>query len=170
MGMMQGAGMLGNMMSKRKQQNPTITYVWGINSPASNNVLHDFTPSFAVNFTKAPGVNLEDYVPVIVKLTPSQNAYRLVGATQGKTDEQANAAMDWPVYSTYIEDRVQADTQKAKPGDYTIKPSTPLQPGEYAVVLRPISKDKKFSGADVARAQGDGFMFNAVWSFQVAAQ
>ena len=39
--------------------------------------------------------------------------------------------------------------------------------GEYAVVLRPISKSKKFSGGDVARAQGDGMVFDSVWSFQI---
>jgi hypothetical protein len=40
-------------------------------------------------------------------------------------------------------------------------------PGEYAVVLRPVSKTKKFSGGDVARAQGDGLIFDAAWTFQV---
>jgi hypothetical protein len=35
-------------------------------------------------------------------------------------------------------------------------------------VLRPVSKTKKFSGADVARGQGDGFVFGVVWSFQIA--
>ncbi len=169
MGVMQAGSVFSGMMS-RKKTTPTVTYVWGLTNAASANVVKDFSPSFAVNFSKAPGVNLDDYVPAIVKLTPSQNAYRLVGATQGKTDQGTDAAMDWPVYSGYIEDRVPIDAQKSKPGQYTVKPSTPLVPGEYALVLRPISKDKKFSGADVARAQGDGFMFNAVWSFEVAAQ
>jgi hypothetical protein len=35
-------------------------------------------------------------------------------------------------------------------------------------LLRPISKDKKFSGGDVARAQGDGLMFDAIWTFQIS--
>ena len=32
--------------------------------------------------------------------------------------------------------------------------------GEYAVVLRPVAKDQKFSGGDVERGQGPGLMFN----------
>ena len=54
------------------------------------------------------------------------------------------------------------------PGQYQISSVTPLLPGEYGIVLRPVSKDKKFSGGDVARAQGDGLMFDAAWSFQVS--
>ena len=42
-----------------------------------------------------------------------------------------------------------------------------LAPGEYAVVLRPISKGKKFSGAEVVQNQGPGLLFNSAWSFTV---
>ena len=59
---------------------------------------------------------------------------------------------------------------KERPGQYKISPASPIVRGEYAVVVRPISKSKKFSGGDVARNQGDGMMFNAVCSFQVQAQ
>jgi hypothetical protein len=53
-------------------------------------------------------------------------------------------------------------------GQFKISPASSLMPGEYAVVLRPVSKAKKFSGGDVARGQGDGLMFDSAWSFQVA--
>jgi hypothetical protein len=43
-----------------------------------------------------------------------------------------------------------------------------MLPGEYGVVLRPVSKSKQFSGVDIMRGQGDGMIFNAAWSFQVA--
>ncbi len=42
-----------------------------------------------------------------------------------------------------------------------------LGTGEYGIVLRPISKTMKFSGADVARNQGNGKVLNSVWSFEV---
>ena len=58
--------------------------------------------------------------------------------------------------------------QNVAEGDYNLSPQAPLLPGEYAVVLRPVAKDQKFSGGDVARGQGPGLIFNAVWSFQVA--
>jgi hypothetical protein len=103
---------------------------------------------------------------MIVKLTPAQNTCRIVGATQGRADAGASPAADWQVYSHYLEEPVTITPQKLGPGKYKI--TTPeLAPGEYGLVLRPISKTKKFSGGDVARAQGDGLMFDAIWTFQI---
>jgi len=161
----QAGGIFSGVMSRRKQ---TITYVWGVPNPASATVLQDFAPSFAVNFANAPGISPDDYEPAIVKLTPAQNTCRIVGATQGKEDARESAAADWQIYSSFMEERVPAKAEKAKPGEYKLTSNSPLLPGEYAVVLRPINKSKKFSGADVARGQGDGFAFNSIWSFQIA--
>jgi hypothetical protein len=146
---------------------PTVTYVWGVAGPASGNVFQTVSPTFKVNFSHAPGVNPDDYEPAIVKLTPAQNTCRIVGATQAKADASASAAADWQVYSHYLEERVKADPQKLGPGIFTLSISQ-LLPGEYGLVLRPVSKDKKFSGGDVARAQGDGLMFDAIWTFQIS--
>lgn len=145
---------------------PTVTYVWGVPGPASGSVLQTASPTFKVNFSHAPGVNPDDYEPAIVKLTPAQNTCRIVGATQAKADASASAAADWQVYSHYLEERVKTDPQKLGPGIFTMSISQ-LLPGEYGLVLRPVSKDKKFSGGDVARAQGDGLMFDAIWTFQI---
>ena len=146
---------------------PTVTYVWGVAGPASANVLKTASPNFKVDFSRAPGVNPEEYEPAIVKLTPAQNTCRIVGATQAKADASASAAADWQVYSHYLEERVKTDPQKLAPGIYTVTTSQ-LLPGEYGLVLRPLSKDKKFSGGEVSRAQGDGLMFDAIWTFQIA--
>jgi hypothetical protein len=146
---------------------PTVTYVWGVSGPASANVLQTASPSFKVEFSRAPGVNPDDYEPAIVKLTPAQNSCRIVGATQAKADASASAAADWQVYSHYLEERVTVSPQKIASGSYNVATSQ-LLPGEYGLVLRPVSKDKKFSGGDVSRAQGDGLMFDAIWTFEIA--
>lgn len=146
---------------------PTVTYVWGVPGPASSNVLRSTTPSFSVDYSRAPGVNPEEFEPAIVKLTPAQNTCRIVGATQGKADAGASPGADWQVYSHYLEEPVTVTPEKLGPGKYKI--STPeLAPGEYGLVLRPIAKTKKFSGGDVARAQGDGLMFDAIWTFRIS--
>lgn len=147
---------------------PTVTYVWGVPSPAATNVLQTVSPSFAVDFSRVLGVGADDYEPAIVKLTPAQNTCRIVGATQGKADMKSSAAADWQMYSHFLEERVSVRAEKTSPGQYRVSPASQLQPGEYAVVLRPLSKEKKFSGGDVARAQGDGLMFDAIWTFQIA--
>jgi hypothetical protein len=161
----EGGSVLSGIMGSRK---PTVTYVWGVTGPASSTVLQTDSPKFVVDFSRAMRVTLDDYAPAIVKLTPAQNTCRIVGATQGKEDLGSSPTADWEVYSHFFEERVSAQVKKVGSGKYEISPSSELEPGEYAVVLRPISKSKKFSGGDVMRAQGDGLLFDAAWSFQVA--
>ena len=160
----QAGGIFSGMMSHRKA---SVTYVWGVPSPTSANVLQTVSPAFTIDFSRVPTVNADDYEPTIVKLTPAQNTCRIVGATQGKEDERSTPAADWQIYSHFLEERVNTKNEKLGSGKYKVSVSE-LFPGQYAVVLRPISKDKKFSGGDVARAQGDGLMFDAIWTFQIS--
>jgi hypothetical protein len=160
----QAGTVVSGMLSHRT---PTVTYVWGVAGPASGNVLQTASPSFKVDFSHAPGVNPDDYEPAIVKLTPAQNTCRIVGATEAKADASASPAADWQVYSHYLEEQVKTAPQKLGAGKYNLTTSQ-LLPGEYGLVLRPASKQKKFSGGEVARAQGDGLMFDAIWTFQIA--
>lgn len=162
---MEAGSIFSGIMGRRK---PTVTYVWGVPNPASANVLPTSSPGFSVDFSRTPGVNPNDYEPAIVKLTPAQNTCRIVGATQGKEDARSSPAADWQIYSHFLEERVPTRAERLGAGKYKVSPASELFPGEYAVVLRPISKSKKFSGGDVARAQGDGLMFDALWTFQIA--
>jgi hypothetical protein len=161
----QAGSIFSGMMSHRT---PTVTYVWGVPSPASTNLLQSVSPSFAVDFSRAIGINPDEYEPTIVQLTPAQNTCRIVGATQGKADARSSPAADWQMYSHFLEERVATHAEKLSPGKYNVSPASQLQPGQYAVVLRPTSNDKKFSGGEVARAQGDGLMFDAIWTFQIS--
>jgi hypothetical protein len=162
----EGAGsIVSGIMSHRT---PTVTYVWGVPSPTSSNVLQNSKPTFSVDYSRTQGITPDDYEPAIVKLTPAQNTCRIVGATQGKEDARSSPAADWQIYSKFLEERVAVKSEKLDAGKYKISPATELLSGEYAVVLRPISRSKKFSGGDVARAQGDGLMFDALWTFQIA--
>ena len=161
----QAGTIFSGIMTHRK---PIVTYVWGVPNPASANVLQTVSPAFAIDFSRMPGVKPDDYDPAIVKLTPAQNTCRIVGATQGKQDASSDPAADWQIYSHFLEERVPSQAEKLAPGKYKLSPASELPPGEYAVVFRPTSKSKGFVGGDVARGQGDGLMFDAVWSFQIA--
>ncbi len=161
----EAGSIFSNVMSHRQAK---MTYVWGVPGPASVNVLQSASPSFAIDFSRALGVTPDDYAPAIVKLTPAQNTCRILGATQGKADASSSPAADWQIYSNFLEERVNAQVQKLAPGKYKISPASELAAGEYGVVLRPVSKSKNFSGGDVARAQGDGLMFDTVWTFQIS--
>jgi len=56
---------------------------------------------------------------------------------------------------------------KVATGRYLLQPSDGLLPGEYGIVLRPVNKEKKFSGSNVSQNLGEGLVFNCVWSFEV---
>jgi len=166
--MVESAG--GMFSSAMLHRTPNVTYVWGVPSPTSINILQSTAPTFGVDFSRAPGINPEEYAPAIVRLTPARNNCRIVGASQGKADARSSAAADWQVYSHYLEEQVAIIPQKFAPGKYTLTFKADLIPGEYGLVLRPISKAKKFSGGEVARAQGDGLMFDVIWTFQISEE
>ena len=162
----QAGGIFNGAMARRK---PKTTYIWAVPGVASASVLPFVSVSFDVNFAGAAGVALDDFEPAIVKLTPAQNTFRLIGATEGNADAGSDPTADWQIYNGFVQDKVASTVKKIAPGHFQISPGSALLPGEYAVVLRPVSKNKKFSGADVARYQGEGIIFDSVWSFQVSA-
>jgi hypothetical protein len=153
---------MGGIMGKRK---PTLTYVWALPSPKSATVAPSNTPSFDINYAGIPGVNADEFEPAIVKLVSTQNNWRLVGANEAKQDTAQG--MNWEVYSSFVEQRVPAQVQKSESGKAHVSPSAALAGGEYGIVLRPVNKSKKFSGSDISQNQGEGVLFNSVWSFSV---
>ncbi len=157
-------GVMGGLMGHRK---PTVTDVWALPGQKSDLVLDSNQPSFEVHFANIPGVVADEYEPALVKLAPSPNNFRLVGATQAKQDVLESSTMDWEIYSSFMEERVGAQATKVSSGEYKLQAAAALPAGEYGVVLRPLNKSKKFSGSSVAQNSGEGLLFNSVWSFAV---
>ncbi|HVH72901.1 MAG TPA: hypothetical protein VNB49_17570, partial [Candidatus Dormibacteraeota bacterium] len=95
-----GAAIVGGLLSHRAKQ-AKVTYVWALNggtSPAS--VTGGSAPAFEVNYAGLPGVNPDQFEPVIVKLSPTpQSNFRLVGATEAATTAEQSTQADWPIYS-----------------------------------------------------------------------
>jgi hypothetical protein len=157
-------GVMGGLMGHKK---PTVTDVWALPGQKSDLVLDNNQPSFEVHFANIPGVVADEYEPALVKLAPSANNFRLVGATQAKQDVLESSTMDWEIYSSFIEERVGAQATKVSSGEYKLQSAAALPAGEYGVVLRPLNKSKKFSGSSVAQNSGEGLLFNSVWAFAV---
>ena len=158
------SGVMGGIMGHRK---PTVTDVWALPGQKSDLVLDTNQPSFEVHFANIPGVVADEYEPALVKLAPSANNFRLVGATQAKQDVLESSTMDWEIYSSFMEERVGAQATKVSSGEYKLQTAAALPAGEYGVVLRPLNKAKKFSGSSVAQNSGEGLLFNSVWAFAV---
>lgn len=146
----------------------SITDVWAIPSQKSDTFTHNSQPGFEVSFDGIPGITVDDYEPVLIRLQPSpQSNFRLVGATAVKPSEMQSSEANWDLYASFVEQRVAAQATKVASGRYQLQATSGLTPGEYGVVLRPVNKAKKFSGNNVAQNVGDGLVFNCVWSFEV---
>lgn len=162
-----GSTVLTGLMARRKQQSK-ITYVWALPGHGSPAQASSSTPKFDINYAGIPGVNVDAFEPVIVKVSPSsQSDCRLVGATEASTTAEQSTQQDWPIYSSFVEDRVTATVQKVSPGHAVLTPSAGLPAGQYAIALRPTDKSHKFSGEDVGKNQGEGLLFNYAWPFSV---
>lgn len=162
----EAGGIFGSAMSHRKS---TVTYLWAIQGANSATQATSRQPRFSVNFAQWMYVTLDDFEPVIVKLTPTTppSVWRLIGASQGKENAYSSSSVDWQAFSNFMQDPAPTQVKKIASGIYEISASQPLEAGEYGIVLRPISKTMKFSGADVARNQGNGKVINSVWTFEV---
>jgi hypothetical protein len=161
------AMMAGNLLAKHKAASTPMTDVWAIPGVKSETVIHSSQPMFEVQFDGIPGVNADEYEPVVIRLQPSQSNFRLVGATTATANEMQSSETDWNMYASFVEQRVPVQATKISSGRYQLQASSGLAAGEYGVVLRPIHKDKKFSGNNVGQNVGDGLVFNCVWSFEV---
>ena len=129
------SGMMSGFLAHRK---PTVTEVWAIPGQKSETVANN-APTFEVNFANIAGVNADEYEPVLIKLAPSPKNFRLVGATEAKQDVFESQTMDWQVYSSFVEDRVDIQAKKSGTGQYELTPNAPLVSGEYGVALRPLN-------------------------------
>jgi len=160
----QAGGIFGGIMLHHKE---TLSYVWALPGPSSSYLSPSNAPIFIVNFAGIHDVHADDYEPAVVKLALTPNNWRLLGATQGKQDALSNPALDWPIYSSFVEDRVSVQSSKLANGDWQISPAAPLPEGQYGLVLRPLNRSKKFSGQKVGQNLGDGALFSSCWTFRV---
>ena len=143
---------------------PKVTYVWGLPGRKSARELTDTNPMFELNYGEIPGVDPDAYEPALLKLVQSKDNYRLVGATQIKMDAKPMMAGSNPENGKWIsEDRWPSRVDKEERGFYILHVNSPLEPGEYAVVLRPVKGYKAVSSGLGGHAQ----VFYSVWDFSV---
>jgi hypothetical protein len=110
------------------------TAVWALAATQSTRVL-DVPPVFEIDFAHIPGVDPDRYQPAIVQLVPTNDNYRLVAAAE--TDGSNTGALP---RGPIIEEDVAAESTRLGRGQYRVVPKAQLGPGEYALVLRPISE------------------------------
>jgi hypothetical protein len=161
---MSAFSMASGFMPGMRPGAPKMTYVWGLPGRKSGRELADTTPMFELNYGDIPGVDPDAYAPAILKLVQSKDNYRLVGATQMKMTAKNMRNGGGPENGKWIdEERWPCHVSKEERGFYILRVDSPLEPGEYAVVLRPVKGYKAGSSGLGGHAQ----VFYSVWDFSV---
>ncbi|HEX5216418.1 MAG TPA: hypothetical protein VFV98_13220 [Vicinamibacterales bacterium] len=143
-----------------------VIYTWTVDGAVSETVVAEKRPSLVVMYKSVRDLAAADLTPVLVKLTPTISGVRVVGFVRGRADQASRTDADWDVIKDLKQDVVRATVAVPEPGAAQITPLSDLEPGEYAVVLRPNGK-KKLSGASVLAIGPDSRLFTAAWTFSV---
>lgn len=150
----------------RDADDATATYVWVADGSAATQVVTERRPSFLGVYKDLVGLNPDDLMPVLVKVTPAASGVRLVAALRGKGDQASRTDLDWDVVRDLKQDIVKTDIQRVERGGVKITPVADLTPGQYAIVYRLASK-KKVAGATLLGREGEGRVFGLAWDFEV---
>lgn len=161
---MSAFSMASGFMPGMRPGAPKMTYVWGLPGHKSERELNDTNPMFELTYGDIPGVDPDAYEPALLKLVQSKDNYRLVGATQIKMTAKNMRNGGGPENGKWIsEERWPCHVNKEERGFYILHADSPLEPGEYAVVLRPVKGYKAVSSGLGGHAQ----VFYSVWDFSV---
>lgn len=145
------------------------TAVWALAATSSARVL-DFNPLFEIDFAHIPGVDPDKYQPAIVQLVPTNDNYRLVAAAE--TDGASTGSVP---RGPIIEEVVATESTRVGRGQYRIAPRNMLGPGEYALVLRPISDSRRQRRRDAEASLGEllggstSQILYLTWEFSIAS-
>lgn len=104
----------------------------------------------------------DTYEPVMVRMEPTKDNWRLVGLSK-LSSKDLSGGME----SGIIEDRIPIDAHRLDRGHYQIIPQSALEPGEYAMVLRPLQAGKKKKGVATRDQQAETQIFFSVWDFSI---
>jgi len=142
-----------------------VTYVWLIDRLAADvRVMAEPRPTIAVRYDAAPGISPDDFVPAIVRLVGTPTGPRVVSAMRGRVDSASRTVADWNVEKDLKQEIVRSTTEATARGLVKLTPEADLEPGEYAVVMRPTG-NKSFAGSNVLSPTDDGRVFGIAWVF-----
>jgi hypothetical protein len=120
-----------------RPNDPATTAVWALLGPTAARTF-DHEAAFEIEFGAIPGVNPDEYRPAIVQLVPTNDNYRLVGAAKTSADDEGGTPSG-PI----IEEPVPAQLTQLARGHYRVALGAQVPPGEYALVLRPVTQERE---------------------------
>jgi Holliday junction resolvasome RuvABC DNA-binding subunit len=162
-------GVAGNVITKLPglRRDPTITIIYALAGRQSPTALPADHPKFEIFYGDVVGANPDDFVPSLVKISPTNNNWRLTGAEKTNPKYlQSHQRTDF----TFIEEVIPIRTTNLGRGHIAIELQDALPPGEYGIVLRPVSKTWKVDVSDLAAKSGEGVLLLPVWDFSIGAK
>jgi hypothetical protein len=161
---MSAFSMASGFMPGMRPGAPTMTYVWGLPGRKSSREMENTDPILELNYGDIPGVDPDAFEPVILQLVQTKDNYRLVGSTKVKMDRKNMMSGNSPENGKWLSEvRWPTRIYKEERGFYVLRVDKPLEPGEYAVVLRPTKNYKTAPSGLGGHAQ----VFYSVWDFSV---
>ena len=149
-----------------KEGSTPVTWVWTISKSASAAALKvSGQPTFFASYHDIPGLQATAFVPAIVRVVSSPAA-GVVSIAAGRADVGARDVADWTIPRDIKYDIVTTTPLGGNIGMIKVRPATPLAPGVYALVLRPMYLTG-YSGARVFGDDGIGLAFGEAWLFRV---
>ena len=145
----------------------STTWVWAIPGRQAAVRVAPGRPAIRVGFDALPDIDTSAFVPVLVRLATTSDGWRIVGAAKGAENLASND--HWQPYEKFVQTMVPAEARRLSSGLVELTPSVNLEPGEYAVVLRPIDAGMRFDGSTFADGSGNARLFDAVFDFSVTA-
>jgi hypothetical protein len=100
-----------------------------------------------------------------VRLTAAPSGVRLIAMARGRADEVSRMTPEWDVMRELRQDLIRANLEAVDRGISRLQPVEDLEPGEYAVVVRP--PRKRLAGATVLSREGEGRLFATAWPFKI---
>lgn len=143
------------------------TWVWLVPARPEPAAVPGDRPEFTAIFNDVPGLPIDDFAPVVVRLITGTDDWRVVSAIGGRADAPVRDESDW-VIATGLRQSVVPGVQPqlGARGYVTLRPSGRLPPGDYAVVLRPFYA-KPYVPRRIFGRTGEGAAFASVWTFRV---
>jgi hypothetical protein len=155
-------GLLGGGLTHHSSM-PKATYVWALPGAHSSYVLSVAKPRFEIEFGNIVGIDPDAFEPALVKLTQSNDNWRLVGATKETLDKHGNEKQ-----SAIAEERTEIKTTSLGRGHVIIEAAAGLAGGEFGIVLHPTRAQKATNSAS-AGLTAEQTIFYSVWDFSVPA-
>jgi hypothetical protein len=143
-----------------------VTYVWMVDMEPAVMAAGGRQPVFVIDLAGAAAAVSGGLVPQVVRLAPSPSGGRAVAAARGRADLAGRTDADWAFTRSLMQDTVRASVQTSAPGVFRLQPESDLEPGDYAIVIRPAADS--LSGARVLGDGAEARVVSAVWPFRIS--